>query len=381
MDPAPTSAGSILLCRMLRDYPKEKLLIISPNAEKENIIRARYRVKIPVYPLTRLFKTRFNNLWYSIIVLWQELERKIFKGIPKYLSNTIKNFKPEAILTVALAGGWLQAEGISKKLNIPLHLIVHDDHHFDNFWFAPLKKWGQSRFAQCYREATTRFCISKPMERAFKKRYGVAGTVLMPCRAKDTPFFKRPNPKTLVNTKNFLIAYAGYLSKENFERLATVGATLSSKNCRLLAFTTFKPPHHLEKSAVEWRRQLPSSELIRWLHKNAGLLLLLTDFSKTNRETIQTLFPSKMADYTASAVPILAVAPRDASISRYIRSNPCTAYILNNSSPKIIAQTILDLKTAPWKRKELAEHAIFAGERDFGYQRCVSTFLHALSKK
>jgi hypothetical protein len=137
----------------------------------------------------------------------------------------------------------------------------------------------------------------------------------------------------------------------------------------------------LEKSAVEWRRPLPSSELIRWLHKNAGLLLLLTDFSKTNRETIQTLFPSKMADYTASAVPILAVAPRDASISRYIRSNPCAAYILNNSSPKIIAQTILDLKTAPWKRKELAEHAILAGERDFGYQRCVSTFLHALCKK
>ncbi|MBU6148930.1 MAG: glycosyltransferase [Verrucomicrobia bacterium] len=381
MDPAPTSAGSILLYRMLADYPKNKLFIISPNAKEKNVIRARYRINFPAYPFSRLFKTRFNNLWYSIIVLWQELERRIFNGTPLYLSEIIKQFQPEAILTVALAGGWLQAEGISKKLKIPLHLIVHDDHHFDNFWCAPLRKWGKRRFAQTYRGSATRFCISKPMERAFKKRYGVSGTVLMPSRGKDTLFFNKPNPKTLANTKNLLIVYAGYLSRENFERLAAVGALLAPKNCRLLAFTTFKPPHYLEKSSVEWRRPLPSNELIRWLHKNANVLLLLTDFEKTNRETIQTLFPSKMVDYTASAVPILAVAPKDASISKYIRSNPGAAYILNKRSPKIIAQTILGFKKAPWKRRELAQHAIIAGERDFAYQRCVSTFFRALRKK
>ena len=138
------------------------------------------------------------------------------------------------------------------------------------------------------------------------------------------------------------------------------------------------PDHRFD--TLEIRAPLSSSELVRQLHEEADLLLLLTSFEPDLMEVIRTQFPSKMVDYTAAAVPILVVAPEQSGIADYLEERPQVAQLVCDPSPDGVRAAVNTLAADPAKMVSLARGAAAAGEEDFGYETSYRKFCQAMGQ-
>src|SRR5262249_11798624 len=158
---------------------------------------------------------------------------------------------------------------------------------------------------------------------------GVSGQVLLPSRGRDSVWFDAPRrgyaSRTCSSAKIF---YAGSLYGSAFEQLESIAEALALRSHHLVVYTPSTPPTSFRPTHLELRAALPSSELVKRVHEEADILLLLSNFDQGHRETLHTLFPSKMVDYTAAAVAILVVAPEDSCIAAYLRGRPLAGQLL-----------------------------------------------------
>src|SRR6185503_15704243 len=153
------------------------------------------------------------------------------------ITQSLNDFDCEAVLTVAHGFGWLAAAEIATKRRLPLHLIVHDD------WprvadIAPqFRNWLDGRFAQVYRQAQSRLCVSPAMSRFYESRYGAPANVIYPSRAADCHDYDEPPAHLARNDKPFTIAFAGTINSNGYiDALIALQNALKPVNGRLLIF-------------------------------------------------------------------------------------------------------------------------------------------------
>jgi glycosyltransferase involved in cell wall biosynthesis len=377
----PSSAGAILMHRLLEGWPADRLMIVTPRPVDVELLPGSIKLQSPRDSLDFLYRTRFAFEAMTLQTLWKMALRKLRNGgPPPWLAPAVKDFAPEAILTVGIAGAWMGADALARRLKIPLHVIVHDDHHYAFFWVDRLKPWGERLFGAAYRRAVSRLCVSEPMERMYRERFGVKGDVLLPVRGRDSIFFRTPRPpsdKPLQSAKVFCF---GSIYGNSFARLNEIGAALAARGHRLIVYTLSQPAPGFRAQNIELRPPQPSiTELVKSVHNEADVLLLLTDFSQ--RESLRTLFPSKMVDYTAAAVPILVVAPEDASIAQYLKKWPLAGQLLCDDSPAAIADAVDALARDPGARQTLAAGAVSAGEQNFSYEKAFEMFCSVIRRR
>ena len=90
-----------------------------------------YGVKLTLpYPIYRLRKTRFGPRLTSWFIDYENLIWPLI--IPKLLDKTVKDFKPDVILTLAENSLCFLAAKVAKKYNIPLVGLFFD-------WFPIMK--------------------------------------------------------------------------------------------------------------------------------------------------------------------------------------------------------------------------------------------------
>jgi len=360
----------------LSDYPKEKLFLVSPNANQYCNSKIKNRINLQSYPVKELINTRFHKIYYSLFYGFQAIKTKVSEKVPIYLKQPIQEFKPEAVLTVAVLGEWLQAAEISKYLKIPLHLIIHDDFHFEYFWISFVKRWGQKKFGEVYKSAQTCFCVSEEMEKKYYKQYQRRGIVLLPYRGKKTKMFSRKTLKK--NKSSLIIVYAGSLYGEAFEKIQKIGALLKKQNHQLVVFSGQKPLNTKFEDTVWWRKPVSSNKLITWLNKKADICLLYQNFSKDFRKQGQTLFPTKLVDYNASATPVVIVAPKKTAIAKYCLKRPGSSFLISNSSPHKVFRAIIKLGSNLIKQKKMISRSVFFGREDFCFKKAKKVFYQAL---
>ncbi len=300
---------------------------------------------------------------------------------PNWLRRGIDEFQPEAVLTAGIAGAWIQAAGLAHNRRIPLHMIVHDDHHYAYFWLPQLKDFGERLFQRAYRQAVSRLCVSEPMREEYLRRFGVDGQVLMPSRGCDSVCFSEPRSDIARKVNCLNVVYAGSISGHGFEVMESIAAEFARRGHQLVLYTPSQPPPSLNFSHLVLRPPIASAELIDQLHREADLLLLWTDSSESIREVVRTLFPSKMVDYTAAAVPIVVVAPQDACIVRYLQDRPELAFLVKDDCPEAVATAVDTLAQNPELRRSLAVAATEVGQRDFSWETAWRIFANALAKK
>ncbi len=377
VDPAPTGAGAILLWRLLDAYPPERLMICSPGAESRCPLEI-VKKSPPAFPFIRLIYTRFGKIWMSLWTLLQLFQTWKKRGQPpEWLRAPVDKFQPEAVLTIGVAAAWMGAAALARVRNLPLHLIVHDEGHYDFFWIQPLRKLGTALFGRVYRQANTRFCISEPMAEDYKSRFGAEGEVLFPMRGKNALTFQAPRTNSQNPNKEKKVFYAGSIYGQGFVELEALAASLHARKIKLIVYTPSQPSG-IRLRYLDVRRPLPSDELVKSLHKEADVLLLWTAFVKDARQAVRTLFPSKMVDYTATALPIVAVAPGDACISGYLRKYPDAGHLICNSAPEKVAGEIQRLLAQPEKLQQLGKGSAKAAERDFSFQKNFTVFCEAI---
>jgi len=379
---APTQAGAILMHRLLEHWPAEKLMVCTPHALTDCPLPGVRKIEPPKALFARLFYSRVAYEWMTILTLFNMARRRWRRGRPpSWLAGPLREFQPEAVLTVSLAGAWMEADGVAENLRIPLHLIIHDDHDFIKMWIPSLREWGQRLFAHTYRRAASRLCISRPMELAYRKRFGVAGDVLLPSRGRESVYFTEPRAGGFGKSEKLKVFYAGSIYGRVFNYLRQLGDALAKDGHRLILYTPSKNPPGLNTGNLEIRPPLPSSELIRRLHEEADLLLILTSFEPEMLKIIQTQFPSKLVDYTAAAVPILFVAPKESCIAAYLLERPDMGSLIYESNPTKISAVISYMASSPKEMLSLARAAVKAGHDDFGYEKAYTKFCRCVSSR
>ncbi|HEU4509314.1 MAG TPA: glycosyltransferase [Pyrinomonadaceae bacterium] len=355
--------GSALLYRLLSDYPPERLMVIetaAPSEPKRRLPNVNYVAHPVAKP--RWLNTRFHP--YAVAWFSQAGTRR---GIR--IAQSLNGRAYEGVLTVAHGFGWLAAAGVARAKNVPLHLMVHDD------WprvadIAPaFRSWLDEQFAGVYRQAKSRFCVSPAMARAYSERYGERAEVIYPSRARDCREFTEPPAR---NDRPFTMAFAGTINSQGYvEALHALQAALKTVSGRLIVFG----PQRIEDA--DFRGLLDADKLLMCLREEADALFVPMSFDAADRANMELAFPSKLADYTATGLPLLIYGPSYCSAVAWARENEGVAEIVE--SPADLNAAIDRLANDRAHRLALGRRALDAGRKYFSHAQVQQTFIRALS--
>ena len=331
--------GSALLYRLLEDYPKERLKIVEAGVQLSQPER---RLAGVLYedrrlPLSRLQTTRFAPL-YEKACLRAAAPRA------RALRRLVSDFRPEAILTVTHGYPWITAARLARDFALPLHLICHDEWTLGK---APSAwAWRERVFGEVYRQAQSRMCVSPQMTKNYEERYGACGETLYPARSASQAVHMAPPPPRRKGGWTIVAAFAGASlhDAENRNVLAAVARALTALGGKLNVYGPYSGVNFatFDYSAynVENKGLVRNHELVEVLRREADFLVSPMSFSATDEITTSTGFPSKMADYTATALPILAVCPRYSSLNCWCRNEPNSALLVSELDDGKIREAI-----------------------------------------
>jgi hypothetical protein len=369
-------AGQAQLYRLLKDYPPEKLLVIEHGLHGSVPSR-----RLPGVRYERIYVAAFrwlNTRLHRLVASWLSLGAAM-RG--REVRRMIGEFRPQAVLTVAHDFAWLTAARYAREQRLPLALIVHDDWVTAAKLIGPLRPWLDRRFGEIYRQAGARLCVSPFMAEELERRYGVTGTVLYPSRKNGAPFFQSPPPPAAA-IRPFSVAYAGAIHTADFVRqLTALSRILQGLGGRLLLFGPFNADDlagsgmAMQSVTVEGFVET-SDELIRRLRAEADVLFLPMSFVD---QEFAVNFPSKLTDYTATALPILIWGPERSSGVKWAMMESGTAAVVTDPGEHALSLAIGRLKDdADW-RARLGTAAAAAGLRYFSPESAQSTFYESLN--
>jgi glycosyltransferase involved in cell wall biosynthesis len=359
-----------LLHRLLSDHPSDRLTIIETAAESQPKRRLP-NVNYISHPIgkQRWLNTRFHP--YAVAWFTHAAQR-----VAPRISQSLNGFNCECVLTVAHGFGWLAAAEIASKRKVPLHLMMHDDWPRVADVAPQFRNWLDERFAQVYRQAHSRLCVSPAMSRFYEERYGAPASVIYPSRAADCPDFAEPPARLADRDTRFTIVFAGTINSRGYVRaLAALQKALELVDGRLLIFGPQQ--FGLNDRNTESRGLVSSTELLMRLREEADALFVPMSFDESDRGNMEMAFPSKLADSTATGVPLLIYGPSYCSAVAWARENPGVAEVVNSESD--LAGAVAKLANDPDHRLALGKQALTTGREYFTHARVRQIFYQSLS--
>lgn len=368
--------GSALLHRLLSNYPPEQLTIIE-TATPSQTSRRLPQVNYLGYPIgkARWLNTRFH----PYATAWFTSAGK--RSAPK-ISQSLNGFGVESVLTVAHGFGWLAAAEIAASRHVPLHLMIHDDWPRVADVPRAFRNWLDQRFASVYRQAQSRMCVSPAMSRNYAQRYGAPARTIYPSRAAGSPEYDEPPARLAATDHSFTVAFAGTINSNGYIRaLNALQDALKPCGGRLLLFgpttSTEAQQFGLNDPTTEVCGLLSSTELLTALRNEADALFVPMSFDAADRDNMEMAFPSKLADYTATALPLIIYGPSYCSAVTWARENEGVAVIVESETD--LRNAVALLANNPDKRIALGKRALAAGREYFTHDRAQQVFHQSLS--
>lgn len=375
--PQKGRGGDLALYRLLGAWPSERLAILysAKRRLEAAVLPATTHATMPCSKLwERGRHTRFNEIVTLLGVLAPPSVSSISRGLG--------TFAPDAVLTVAHDFVWLTAAKWCRESGVPLHVIIHDD------WpqFLNVPSWARphlhKQFAAVLRQAATRLCVSQGMAAEYENRYGVKCDVLLPCRGPDSP---EPVVRAARPTAGrIVVAYLGGLPLAGYSKAIRAFAELAQEVDGLLYLYGDHSPQALQREGLVHNAIIPQA-LIPWaetyhhLFQHARALFCPVSFQPRDAAIMRTLFPSKLADYTACGLPIIIWGPEESSAVAWARAHDHAAFICTDPAGRGITAFLQQLLTDEDLAVRYARGALLAGEKDFSLTRARSRLSHALS--
>jgi hypothetical protein len=368
---------------LLKDYPPDRLRVVynpdlaasDPTLRLPGVDYREYRYRIP-----RLVRNRFNPAWPVIMAALMRRHARAVAGLAR-------DFAPEAVLTVPHWYLWFTAAAVARRLGVPLHLIVHDDWpSYTTFrrsgpvWDAV--RWGCRRaLGAVYRQAASRLCVSPGMEESCRRWYGVAGRVLYPSLGADSPA-ARVRVRPAVGGPP-VVAFCGQMHQDGTtDLLCQLAGVLAGLGGHLDLYTLVPAAtlaaRGLAPPTVRVHGFFPAAELGERVGQTAHALFLPASFRPRERDDVATLFPSKLADYTAIGLPVLVWGPEYSSAARWAADYPGTTVRITDPGPQPVREAVARLASDPAYAARLAAAAVEAGNRCFELSAAQNTLLAVL---
>jgi hypothetical protein len=367
--------GSTLLYRLLSSYPSEKLLIIEgglTSIPDRRLPGVKYSRCKPV--LFRLSITRFHDYVSPLITLCAPSQRI-------YLTKLLHSFQPDAVITVVWGYVWATAAAYAERARLPLHLVVHDDSPNTEAWGFAERRLIHSRLRHWYPKAASRLCVSPYMADEYRRRYNAIGDVLYPSRATDTPVFSEP-PDTLGGRcQPFTVAFAGTIYDIYADGLRRMAAALR-ETCggRLVVYgptPSARVSSLLQEPNIELRGRASPADLIQQCRREAHAMFVPMTYMGELRANMEVSFPSKLADCTATGLPLVIDGPEYCSAVRWARDNPGVAEVTTEGTIDGLVACITRLQNSA-HRIRLAQEAISRGKEYFAPNQAIGLFYSKL---
>ena len=370
--------GSALLFRLFQEWPPEKLQILESDLQLSQPARRLPGVGYAALRVgwDRLLYTRFAS-WYGAWLSWTAA------GRIRQIESLLNGFEPQAVVTVTHRFSWLTAAAFARQRGLPLHVICHDD--LLRVVNAPgsYASWLDRQFAEVYRSAASRFCVSPFMRDAYRERYGSDGTVLYPSRSADCPDFDAPPQRSTLNGHPFTIAFGGSINSPGYAlALTTLATALEPLGGRLLVFG----PHAvrgsqqmgLSRPNVTLCGLLPSTELMARFREEVDALFVPMSFDLSERANMESSFPSKLTDYTAIGLPLLIYGPPWCSAVRWARDNEGVGEVVTEEHVNALNAAVKKLAGDPVYRCQLGVNALRKGREYFSHHKVREQFYRSI---
>lgn len=371
-----TRSGSVLLHRLLQSIPPDQLRVVeanlcssSPSRRLANVIYNQLYLG-PARPLRTRFHAAVTTLYCRRAI-----------GRVSGLETLLAEFKPQVIVTIAEGFSWLTAAAFATKHRLPLHLIVHDDWPNVTRVLGAWKSWLNDLFADVYRGAASRLCVSPYMLEEYQHRYGVEGTLLYPARSADATIYGTPPERIAETGRPLVYGFAGTAHTAGHVRALSRLADVLAKLGNVLHL--YGPLEEdqakrtgLDRENIRVCGFVPVDDLIARLRRECDVLFVPMSFAPEDQWNMRLCFPSKLTDYTAVGLPLLIYGPSDSSAVRWVREHPEVAEVAE--SEQELEQATARLSVDPQRRMRMAQTAIDIGRMRFSYETAAQIFSTAI---
>jgi glycosyltransferase involved in cell wall biosynthesis len=356
--PLTVGAGSIVFHRLFRDYPPERLRVVTnaPLAPAEQSLACRYE-HLPLLA-DRLNRTRFwplraaaRALGMGNLVSLRRIDRRLEDG-----------FVPDVVVTL-MQDSWMYdlAARYARHRRLPLVLFIHDL----AFGFEPVAPWLRSaqrrRDAAVYRQAAARLCVSQGMADHFLAEFGVPGEVMLPPHSDQLPIQQPERCERLKQPGRLVLGYAGGLHYGYGEQLLAILPVLRSTGTKI---ELFGPTPGGSVAALQAATDVlhfngyaptPEEAWRSLLERCDALLQPYLNPPGNHALQYQTHFPSKLGDCLSLGLPVLITGPADASGVKWCTQHPGCALTISDPSPDALIRALERLRGDPEFRVSLAQ--------------------------
>ncbi len=370
--------GSLLIYRLLQGYQAERLLIfdssLHPSRPSGRLPGVTYQ---PIYlGPQRVVRSRYSARFFSLLTL-------LIEPLILQMSRAMRRFKPAAILTVAHGFEWMLAHRLAVRYGLPLHILIHDDWQATHNLQGISARIAASRFRTAYRQARSRLCISPYMAERYQQHYGSPAQVLYPLRDAATQSANLARRVDEQGKRPVTFAYAGSVHFSAYaDTLTMLACALEAAGGRLVVYSpeynTLSARAELRKAHVWLRPAVPPNEIGGVLRREADVLFVPMSFDPIHRLNMEMAFPSKLADYTATGLPLFIFGPPYCSAVRWAQENPGVAAVVSDIDEESMRQVVGRLVTEASYRQQLAHEASRVGDALFAHPVVSQQFFRAL---
>jgi hypothetical protein len=373
--PEKSFHGSVLLYRLLENYPAEKLVVMEsnlfPSKPERRLPGVRYEQLWEGWP--RPLYTRFARLYRTWLTM-----RAASRA--KQVGALLRSFVPQAVLTVPYYFSWITAARYASHQQLPLPLILHDECVEAPFVIDGFKPQLRRIFGEIYRGASARMCVSPYMADEYQQKYGAAGGVMYPGRDSKAEIFTTLPPRLLNAPKGtkLVVAFGGTVNSAGVIRLlALVAQALESSHGTLKIFGPVDLARARENGLgaanIQFQGSLSPETFKRALREEADVLLVPMNFDPNDATNARISFPSKLTDYTSVGLPILILGPEYCSGVRWAKDNAPVAEVVTREEAIDIEAALKRLSNREYRRA-LAEAALEKGKVFFSHAAVQAIF-------
>lgn len=356
--PETRFAGSLLLYRLLLQYPPEKLVAVGPRPHPQSeLLSCRYSYLQPAAS-ARLNLTRLAELKRSLEAL------KLAGRIPmSRIDVALGDFEPDVVVSVMERRDYVDAaERLCRRRRLPLVLIVHDRLESFELVYPGFRGAQIATNAATYRFASARLCVSPEMAESLSRVYGAPGTVLYPNRSEGLHPRSVSESANLKQAPQLTIGYAGSLSYGYGDRIRELMPQLATAGVRLRIYSHDQGASDVP--GVDHAGGSPAAELWERVKQECDAVWLPYGHHPHNQRLYRTHFPSKLTEYMALGMPVLITGPADATGVKWGVAHSASSLALPDATAADILAATERLRTDSALRTALAAGSQ-SGSRDF----------------
>lgn len=369
--PSHAAGGSILLARLLDGYPTSSLIVLTgSHASDLSTKQGRLACRHLTFPTSKGWG-RWGLGRLRVALDWLRLPLLTLSAI-----RVIRRHSIQTMMTLLHGRFYFAVWAAARITRTPYVVFVHD--YYLNGEASIGQKLIRAASRTVLNDAARVFAVSAGMQQKIKDELGVNSDLQLPATKAQVP---RNQRNWEVHNEHLNIVYAGAITsvvEDCLDLLTQIVKSGALKECGIASatlqlFSSMSPDkllshgwNHPDVHVGSW---IPQTQLPQAL-SDSDILFLPFSFHESARETTETAFPSKTADYLASGTPILVFGPKYSTIVKYARDQGF-AEVVDEFNAAALVLGIQSVALSPSRQKELTTRSLatFAKNHDIDLQR------------